>query len=109
MVVLVVTGFFAAVLALWGIDRALKARVRSRRMRTMSDRLTAATTRAEEQQQRRQAAARESKALTSVIPAIKRPPIRVPGVPEHDAAKPKADRERPGDHPVHSADRAERR
>jgi hypothetical protein len=66
-------------LVLYAIDRGVKARIRARRRRMMSDRLTAATVRAEEQQARRQAAARASKELTSVMPAIKRPPLNPPG------------------------------
>jgi hypothetical protein len=44
----------------------------------MSDRLAAATARAEEQQEQRQAADQASAALTSVMPAINRPPLTVP-------------------------------
>jgi hypothetical protein len=68
-------------LVLYAVDRGVKARVRARRRRAMSGRLTAATVRADEQQVRRQAAAKASKELTSVMPAIKRPPLNSPDRP----------------------------
>jgi hypothetical protein len=43
---------------LYVTDRAVQARVRARRVRTMSERLAAAIVRAEEQQAKRQAAER---------------------------------------------------
>jgi len=54
----------------------------------MSGRLAAATARAEEQQEQRQAAAQASEALTTVLPAIQRPPLTVPGIRSHGAARP---------------------
>jgi hypothetical protein len=45
----------------------------------MSERLDAATVRADKQQEHRQVAAQASRALTSVLPAITRPP----GDPAH--------------------------
>src|SRR6266581_2253471 len=62
----------------------------------MSGRLAAATARAEEQQEQRQAAAQASEALTTVLPAIQRPPLTVPGIRSHGAARPKAGWERTG-------------
>jgi hypothetical protein len=44
----------------------------------MSERLAAAAARAEEQQTARAAEATASAALTSVLPAIKRPPLTLP-------------------------------
>jgi hypothetical protein len=77
---LVVAGFIGVVLVFYAADRIVKARAQVRRLRSMSDRLAAATARAEEQQERRQAAARASQELTSVLPAIQRPPLTVPGM-----------------------------
>jgi hypothetical protein len=47
-------------------------------MRTMSERLDAATMRADKQHQRQQQVARASAELTSVMPAISRPPLALP-------------------------------
>jgi hypothetical protein len=63
---------------LYAADRIIKAQTRARRMRTMSERLDAATMRAEKQHERRQQAARASAELTSVMPAISRPPLALP-------------------------------
>ena len=93
---LVVAGFIGVVLVLYAADRIVKARAQVRRLRSMSDRLAAATARAEEQQERRQAAARASQELTSVLPAIQRPPLTVPGMRPHGAARPRTGCERPG-------------
>ena len=76
---LLVIGFVGAVIVFYAADLLLKARTRARRMREMSQRLAAATDRADRQQQHHQAAARASVALTSVLPAITRPP----GDPAH--------------------------
>ena len=81
MVGLLIAGFVGTVLALYAADRVLKARSQVRRLAAMRDRLAAATVRAEEQQAQRQAAAQASAALTSVMPAIERPPLTLPGVP----------------------------
>jgi len=122
---LVIAGFIGAVLMLYAADRLLQARAQVRRLRTMSDRLAAAAARAEEQQEQRQATARASAALTSVLPAIKRPPLTLPGMPSHGAARPRTGCERTGqqdhgsahpalrpsrtgEHAARSADRAER-
>lgn len=80
---LVVGGFIGVLLVLYAADRLVKARAQVRRRRSMSQRLAAATARAEEQHQQRQAAERASQELTSVLPAIKRPPLSVPGMRPH--------------------------
>ena len=120
---LVVAGFIGAVLVLYAADRIVTARAQVRRLRSMSDRLAAATASAEEQQERRQAAERASQELTSVLPAIQRPPLTVPGMRPRGAARPRTGCERPGqqdrrdthpgqrpshtgEHPARSADRA---
>jgi hypothetical protein len=85
LLVVVVVG---AVPVLYAADRIIKARAQARRLRTMSERLTAATVRAEEQQEKRQEVANFSAALTSVMPAIKRPPLSLPNAPSHDGPLP---------------------
>ena len=75
---LLVLGVLAAVVLLYAADRVVKALSRARRLRRMSERLSAATVRAEEQQAQRAAAAAASTALTSVMPAINHP-LTVPG------------------------------
>jgi len=72
-------GVIAIAFLLYLADRVVKARVQARRRRRMSARLAAATARAEQQQAARQAAAAASAALTSVMPAINRPPLTLPG------------------------------
>ena len=122
MAVLLLAGFAGALLVLFAVDRAVKALARARRRRTMRTRLAAATVRAEEQQQHRQASVRASKALTSVIPAIQRPPLTIPGLPPRAAARPRNRNEntgpqathpgrkpaRTGEHHTHPADRVKR-
>jgi hypothetical protein len=78
LLIVVVVG---AVPVLYAADRIIKARAQTRRLRTMNDRLAAATTRADEQQEKRQEVAKFSAALTSVMPAIKRPPLSLPDAP----------------------------
>jgi hypothetical protein len=73
MAFLLVLGVTTAALLLYLVDRVIKARIRARRLHTMSKRLAAAAARAEEQQARRQAAVAASGALTSVVPAINHP------------------------------------
>ena len=79
---LLVLGVIAAAFLLYAADRVVKAFLRARRLRQMSERLTAATVRAEKQaekqQAKREAAAEASAALTSVMPAINHP-LTVPG------------------------------
>ena len=73
-----VLGILAAVFLCYAVDRVVKARAKARRLRRMSERLAAASARAEEQQAARAAEATASAALTSVLPAIKRPPRTLP-------------------------------
>jgi hypothetical protein len=73
-----VLGILAVVFGCYAADRVVKARVRGRRLRRMSERLAAAAARTEEQQAARLAQAEASAALTSVLPAIKRPPLTLP-------------------------------
>jgi hypothetical protein len=127
---LLIVGVVCAIPVLYAADRIIKARAQARRLRTMSDRLDAATARAEEQQEKRQEAAKFSAALTSVMPAINRPPLSLPNAPSpagphstgpHSTTRPRsgcahtgpqdhAHRRRPshttGEHAVRSADRA---
>jgi len=86
---LVILGVIAAIVLLYAADRAVQARVRARRLRSMSERLAAAAERAEEQQARRQAADVASAELTSVMPAINlRLPVTPPGQkPGRDAPR----------------------
>jgi hypothetical protein len=92
---LIVGGVIGVVIALYAADRIIKARAQVRRLRSMTQRLAAASARAEEQHQQRQADKRASQALTSVLPAIKRPPLTVPGMRGHGAARPRTRRECP--------------
>ena len=71
----------AGLVLLYAADRARKLRARARRMGAMNDRLDAAAAKVDEQQERKQARVRASAELTSVLPAIKRPPLTLPGVP----------------------------
>jgi hypothetical protein len=73
-----VFGILAALFLCYAADRVVQARARARRLRRMTERLAAATARAEEQQVERAAEAEASAALTSVLPAIKRPPLTLP-------------------------------
>src|SRR5262249_61734476 len=68
----------AVVFLLYLADRAVKARIRARRLRRMSRRLAAAAARSERQQAARQAANAASADLTTYLPAINRPPLTPP-------------------------------
>jgi hypothetical protein len=68
----------AVVFLLYLADRAVKARVRVRRLRRMTRRLDAAVARSEQQQARRQAADAASAELTTYLPAISRSPLTLP-------------------------------
>jgi hypothetical protein len=92
---LIVGGVIGVMIALYAADRIIKARAQVRRLRSMSQRLAAASARAEEQHQQRQADKRAGQALTSVLPAINRPPLTVPGMRGHGAAPPRTGREWP--------------
>jgi hypothetical protein len=80
---LVILGVIAAIVLLYAADRAMQARIRARRLRSMSERLAAVAVRAEEQQAKRQAADVASAELTSVMPAIN---LRLPVTPPRQAA-----------------------
>ena len=84
MDVLLIVGLAGAAGALYALDRLIKASSQARRRRAMSERLAAATIRAEEQHEQRQATARASAELTSVMPAIERPPLTLPGPARED-------------------------
>jgi hypothetical protein len=83
---LLIVGIVIVALALYGLDRAIKARAQVRRLRTMTDRLDAATVRAEKQHEKREATERASVALTSFMPAIERPPLTLADTPSREAA-----------------------
>jgi hypothetical protein len=68
----------AVVFVLYLADRAVKARVRARRLRRMTRRLDAAVARSEQQQARRQVADAASADLTTYLPAINRSPLTLP-------------------------------
>jgi Tfp pilus assembly protein PilX len=87
MTVLVVLGVLAVAFLLYAADRLVKALVRARRLRRISERLAAAAVRAEQQQAKREAAAAASAALTSVVPAIKHP-LTVPARVRNDEETP---------------------
>jgi hypothetical protein len=80
---LLIAGFAGAMVVLYAADLLWKARARALRVRRMSARLAAAAARAERQHEQRQSAAEASAALTSVVPAITRPP----GDPAHDPVR----------------------
>ena len=75
VVVVVVLGYAA--------DRARKLRARARQLSGMNDRLDVAAAKVDEEQQRRRARTMASAELTSVMPAIKRPPLTIPGMAGH--------------------------
>jgi hypothetical protein len=83
-----------AVPVLYAADRIIKAHARARRLAAMSERLTAATERAEEQHERQQEVAKASAELTSVMPAISRPPLGPPSPRASEPTAPAAHRER---------------
>ena len=96
----------AGLVLLYAADRARKLRARGRQMAAMNDRLDAAAAKVDEQQERKQARVRASAELTSVMPAIKRPPLTLPGVPvpgaepDEDAAPDADGAPAAGDSPV---------
>jgi hypothetical protein len=112
MTFLLIAAIIAAMILLSVTDRVLKVRARARRYRAMSERLDAATARTDIQQEQRKTAAAASAALTSVMPAINRPPLTLPGVAKQQRATPaceaKPGREATGarDHrPGHAGDK----
>jgi hypothetical protein len=100
---LVIAGVVGIALVLYAVDRGIKARSQARRRRAMRDRLDVATARADRQHEQRQAADQASVALTSVMPAIGRPPLTLPGTRPRPAARPGAGRERAGQQDRRSA------
>lgn len=78
MFVLLIVVIVVALPVLYAADRIIKAHARARRLAEMSERLTAATQRAEKQHEKRQEVAKASAELTSVMPAISRPPLSLP-------------------------------
>jgi hypothetical protein len=88
MAKLLILVVIAGVVLLYGADRARKLRARARQMSAMNERLDVAAAKVDEQQERKQARVRASAELTSVMPAIKRPPLTLPGAPD-PAAEPK--------------------
>jgi hypothetical protein len=81
MAELLVLVVVAGVVLLYAVERTRKLRARARQMSAMNERLDVAAAKVDEQQERRQARVRASAELTSVLPAIKRPPLTLPGVP----------------------------
>jgi hypothetical protein len=69
------------VLLLYATDRARKLRARARQMAAMNERLDVAAAKVDHEQQQKRAVVRASAELTSVLPAIRRPPLTLPGVP----------------------------
>src|ERR1700724_3611418 len=88
MTFLLIAAMIAAMILLSVTDRVLKVRARARRYRAMSERLDAATARTDMQQDQRKTAAPPSAAPTSVMPAINRPPLTLPGVAKQQRATP---------------------
>ena len=86
MFALLIVGVVVAVPVLYAADRIIKAQARARRLRTMSERLTAATARADKQHERQQEVTEASAELTSLMPAINRPPLTLPDDPGPDQA-----------------------
>ena len=81
MAELLILVVIAGVVLLYAVDRARKLRARARQMSGMNERLDVAAAKVDEQRERKQARVRASAELTSVLPAIKRPPLTLPGVP----------------------------
>ena len=83
MAELLIVLIVAAALLGYAADRARKLRARARQMAGMNDRLDAAAAKIDEEQHRKRARVRASAELTSVMPAIKRPPLTIPGMSGH--------------------------
>jgi hypothetical protein len=83
MAELLIVLIVAAALLGYVADRARKLRARARQMAGMNDRLDAAAAKIDEEQHRKRARVRASAELTSVMPAIKRPPLTIPGMSGH--------------------------
>ena len=78
--------FVVIVFAIYAGDRVYKVRAQARKRQKMHGRLAAVVVRAEKQHQKRRAAEHASAELTSVIPAIKPPPL---SLPDMDASTPR--------------------
>ena len=85
MAELLIVVVVVAALVLYAVDRARKLRARARQMAGMNDRLEAAADKIDEEQRRKRARVTASAELTSVMPAIKRPPLTIPGMAGHGA------------------------
>jgi hypothetical protein len=95
MAELLILVVIAGVVLLYAVDRTRKLRARARQMSGMNERLDVAAAKVDEQAERRQARVRASAELTSVLPAIRRPPLTLPGVPG-SAAEPAQEPAAPG-------------
>lgn len=84
MAALLIVGVVVVLVVLYATDRVRKAKSRARLLHAMNDRLTVAAAQIDQEQERRRAVARSSAELTSVMPAIKRPPLTLPGVGGHE-------------------------
>ena len=84
MAALLIVGVVVVLVLLYTADRLRQARSRARLLHAMNDRLTVAAAQIDQEQERRQRAARASAELTSVMPAINRPPLTLPGVAGHE-------------------------
>jgi hypothetical protein len=105
MTFLLIAAAVAAMILLYATDRILKALARVRRYRVMSERLDAAAARSEVQQEQRKTAAAVSTALTSVMPAINRPPLTLPGLTRQPRRGTPSCPVHGGDRQVHGGDR----
>jgi hypothetical protein len=81
MAELLIVVVIAGVVLLYAVDRTRKLRARARQMSGMNERLDVAAAKVDAQQKRKQARVRASAELTSVLPAIRRPPLTLPGDP----------------------------
>lgn len=83
MAELLIVVVVVVVLLGYAAERARKLRVRARQLSGMNDRLDVAAAKVDEEQQQRRARVMASAELTSVMPAIKRPPLTIPGIAGH--------------------------
>jgi hypothetical protein len=87
MAELLIVVVVVVVLLMYVADRVRKLRTRARQMAGMNDRLDAAAEKVDKEQRQKRAVVRASAELTSIMPAIKRPPLTIPGLAGHgDAA-----------------------
>jgi hypothetical protein len=105
MTFLLIAAAVAAMILLYATDRLLKAFTRVRRYRVMSERLDAVAVRSEVQQEQRKTAATASTALTSVMPAISRPPLTLPGMTRQPRRGTPSCPAHGGDRQAHGGDR----